>query len=186
MTAVLFARRDSIYKTIHGCDVWDIDRDARNYSGPFPVVAHPPCRAWGNFAMFAKPRDGEKDLAFFAVAAVRLWGGVLEHPFGSKLWAAAGLPEPGCFDQFGGFTVALPQFWFGHEAEKKTRLYICGCCPDDLPLVPLVLGSAPKVIGDVRTGGIYRKEISKADREKTPPAFAHWLLNVASLCLGGG
>jgi hypothetical protein len=45
--SILFARRDSIYKELAGCDVWDIDRDARTFDGPGPVVAHPPCRAWG-------------------------------------------------------------------------------------------------------------------------------------------
>lgn len=45
--AVLFARSDSVYKSIPGCDVWDINRDARNWKGGAPIVAHPPCRAWG-------------------------------------------------------------------------------------------------------------------------------------------
>ena len=43
--AVLFARADSIYKTLPGCDVYDIKRDARTWPGGCPVVAHPPCRA---------------------------------------------------------------------------------------------------------------------------------------------
>jgi len=42
--AVLFARADSIYKSLPDCDVYDIERDARTYDGPWPVVAHPPCR----------------------------------------------------------------------------------------------------------------------------------------------
>ena len=46
--AVLFARADSYYKTLPGCEVYDMERDARTYDGPWPVVAHPPCRAWGS------------------------------------------------------------------------------------------------------------------------------------------
>ena len=78
--AVLFARADSNYKQLPECDVWDAERDARNWPGGCQVVAHPPCRAWGRLRHFAKPRDDEKDLARFAVAQVRKWGGVLEHP----------------------------------------------------------------------------------------------------------
>ena len=45
--AAMFVRADSVYKTIPGVDCWDIDRDARLWPGGCPVVAHPPCRAWG-------------------------------------------------------------------------------------------------------------------------------------------
>ena len=76
---VLFARRDSVYKTM-GADVWDADRNALYWRGGNPVVAHPPCRAWGRLRKFAKPQPGELDLARFAVAQVRRYGGVLEHP----------------------------------------------------------------------------------------------------------
>ena len=37
--AVLFARADSIYKTLPACDVYDIARDARWWPGGGPVVA---------------------------------------------------------------------------------------------------------------------------------------------------
>ena len=83
--AVLFARADSIYKTMPECDVYDIERDARTWPGGCPVVAHPPCRAWGKLFYFAKPRAGEKELGPFAANQVRRFGGVLEHPKDSKL-----------------------------------------------------------------------------------------------------
>lgn len=102
MIAVLFARPDSIYKKLPDTDVYDMERDARTYDGPHPVVAHPPCRAWGNFAMFAKPRPDERNLARLAVELVREFGGVLEHPYGSKLWPAQRLPETGQRDAWGG------------------------------------------------------------------------------------
>lgn len=76
--AVLFARRRSVYHTMAGCDVYCERRDARNYAGCLPVVAHPPCRAWSRLRAFAKPRPGERDLAFFALEQVRRCGGVLE------------------------------------------------------------------------------------------------------------
>ena len=72
MVPVLFARRDSIYKIMADCDVWDIDRDARNYHGSAAIVAHPPCRAWGRLRQFANPRPDEKQLALWIGSAKRL------------------------------------------------------------------------------------------------------------------
>ena len=37
--AVLFARADSVYKTMPGVDVWDEARDARQWPGSGPAVA---------------------------------------------------------------------------------------------------------------------------------------------------
>lgn len=182
--AVLFARADSIYKTLPECDVFDAERDARTYAGTNPIVAHPPCRAWGAFAMFAKPRDDEKALAPWAIEQIRKNGGVLEHPNASKLWPELGLPEPGTVDEFGGWTLPIHQHWFGHRAEKKTRLYIVGCKPRDIPDMPMVLGQATHVIGEVgrASNGTKRPEVSKDEREKTPPQLARWLVDLAKLC----
>lgn len=181
--AVLFARADSVYKTMSGVDVWDEARDARKWPGGCPVVAHPPCRAWGAFAMFAKPAPHEKDLAVWAVQQARKFGGVLEHPAASKLWPAVGLPEPGKRDQFGGWTLPIHQHWWGHRAEKKTRLYICGIDPADIPAMPMRLGQATHVIGDVgRAGFGNRPEVTKAEREHTPPELAAWLVELARRC----
>lgn len=66
--AVLFARKDSAYKQSSLFDVYDIDRDARTYCDSYPVLAHPPCRAWGMLSHMANPRPNEKQLAFFALA----------------------------------------------------------------------------------------------------------------------
>lgn len=123
--AVLFARQDSHYKTMPGCDVYDIDRDARKWPGGAPIVAHPPCRAWGRLRQFAKPRSDEKDLAIYAVAWAWVHGGVVEHPAHSTLWEALALPLPGePPDMFGGYTIELRQCDFGHRAEKLTWCYV--------------------------------------------------------------
>ena len=106
--AVLFARADSHYKTLPGVEVYDMERDARTYDGPWPVVAHPPCRSWGRLRAFAKPRADERNLARMAVAMVREFGGVLEHPAGSTLWPAQRMPKPGERDQWGGWTLPAP------------------------------------------------------------------------------
>lgn len=182
VVSVLFARGDSVYKTLQNCDVWDSERDARKWQGGTPIVAHPPCRAWGRLRHFAKPRADEKDLALFAVEQIRKYGGVLEHPEASTLWAAAKLPKPGDRDQWGGWTLPVKQFWWGHEADKKTWLYICGVEPKDAPLIPLKLGYAPKVVATSKRGVGRRPEISKFDRERTPPCFAEWLCDLARRC----
>ena len=182
--AVLFARRDSNYKSMPVCDVWDEDRNATNYRGGHPVIAHPPCRAWGRLRGFANPAPGEKALALFAVDMVRQCGGVIEHPAWSSLWAAAGLPLPGeGVDQSGGWTLPVNQMWWGHRAEKPTWFYIVGVRPAKLPVLPITLGEATHVCGGTRKrGALARPEISKAEREHTPPELCRWLVELAQLC----
>lgn len=179
--AILFARRDSNYKAIPGVDVWDADRDARNWPGGLPVVAHPPCRAWGRLRKFANPRRGERALAILAVRAVRKNGGVLEHPAGSLLWKRAGLPAPGQRDRFGGWTIGVNQHWWGHRAEKATWLYVCGIEPREIPTMPIRLDEPTHVIQS-RKRSDYRPHVSKAEREHTPPELAAWLVELAGRC----
>lgn len=172
--SVLFARKNSIYKTIPGCDVFDFDRDALTCSGTFPIVAHPPCRSWGKLRQFSRPRPGEKELAFFALKMVRKNGGVLEHPKGSRLFKDYDLPLPGRVDYYGGFVLGISQSWFGHRADKSTLLYIKGCLPSQVPVIPLLLDYPSKSC----------EAMSTAEREKTPLAFALWLVDLANRCGG--
>ncbi len=169
--SALFARSDSCYFDLL-FDVWDASRDARRYAGPWPVVAHPPCRGWGRLRRWAKPRIGELSLALFAVDAVRRWGGVLEHPHASSLWGAVGLPRPGFVDSYGGFTLLVDQGWWGHSAPKPTWLYVVGIARRDVGELPVQLHRAAG-----RTLGL-----SPSERERTPPRFAKWLVALASRC----
>lgn len=172
--SVLFARSDSCYIELLGADaVWDIQRDARCYTGLGPVVCHPPCRGWGRLRHWAKPRPDEKALGLFAADTIRRVGGVLEHPHASTLWAAALLPRPGSVDAWGGYTILVDQGWWGHAAPKPTWLYICGVAKADLPAIPVQLHRAAG-----RT-----LELSPADRERTPIEFAKWLALVASMAV---
>lgn len=190
--AVLFAREDSVYKTLPQCEVYDMGRDARTYDGPWPVVAHPPCRSWGRLRAFAKPRADERNLARLAVALVRELGGVLEHPAGSTLWPAQTLPKPGERDQWGGWTLAAPQKWWGHRAEKATWFYIVGCEPRDTPEVPLKLGQAGAVIrlDQRRPNGTHIRKgdadwvprLSAEENEQTPHELAEWMVALALRC----
>lgn len=188
MIAALFVRSDSIYFTLPGVDAWDKERNALNWPGGYPVVAHPPCRAWGKMRHFSKPEPGEKYLALWAISQVRRWGGVLEHPAHSLLWPVADLPEPGKRDAYGGFTLSAPQYWWGHKTDKATRLYVCGCAPDDLPPLPYRLGFPEYAINLRQDRPNYRrvKLLPRKERDVTPPNFARWLLGVAGRCRSAG
>jgi hypothetical protein len=177
MIAVLFARTDSKYKQLDGYDVYDIDRDARNYCKNYPVLAHPPCRAWGRLSHMANPREGEKQLAYFALAQVRLNGGVLEHPAGSRLWEEAPLPLAGEFpDEFGGFTIEIDQYDFGHVAHKQTKLYICGIKMNQLPPMPPKNTAATdrSICGNVAG----TKRCTQYQREYTPDNLIDWMTDI--------
>jgi hypothetical protein len=123
--------------------------------------------------------ESERALAAWCVAQVQTWGGVLEHPVGSRLFPACRLPEPGLnrLDAHGGFTIKVWQGTFGHLIEKSTLLYIVGIEPDSLPAMPFAL-----------MGGTGRDfdSLSTNQRKATPPAFAAWLVEVARRCRKGG
>jgi hypothetical protein len=161
--AALFTRRKSVYRSL-GADCYDVDRDARTFDLACPVVAHPPCRAWGKLRGMAKPRPDERDLAWFALWVVRHCGGVLEHPAHSGLWGEAGL-RAGVRDEFGGLLVVVDQSWWGHAAVKCTGLYCVGC----VPAPELDLSYARRTV----------ESMCRAGRESTPVALAVHLLHLA-------
>ncbi len=179
--AILFARTDSNYKQLPNVDVWDELRDARNWQGGCQVIAHPPCRAWGVLKHMAKPKPHEKDLARFAIAMVRKWGGVLEHPSGSELWKEMRIAELDLFgDEYGGYTVEIDQYDFGHVAHKPTRLYVCGCDAKDLPpMPPKKPGRAAKSMTGQVPG---TARCTQREREYTPLELANWLVETARRC----
>jgi hypothetical protein len=180
--AILFAMEKSIYHQYAECDVYDKRRNALSFNGGLPVVAHPPCRAWGRLRSFAKPEPGEKELAFFAVDMVRKYGGVLEHPESSKLWEEANLPFGLNKDEYGGWTLKVDQFWWGHKARKKTWLYICGIERNQVSY-PLCFDAIQYTVSTtMHRGRKYfkpKKSISVRDRSATPKLFAEWLINLA-------
>lgn len=171
---------------------FDEERDARTYSGPLPVVAHPPCGPWSKLRHLY--RGNEHDCAPIAVEQVQAFGGVLEHPAGSQLWKHCNLPKPGeCQDFFGGRTIEVDQCDFGHVARKKTWLYVVDCDLEHLAFPPS--GTPTHWCSGFRTSthavpkhyknrgcavppGI--KVCSKTQRSRTPVAFAEWLLALAA------
>jgi len=126
--AALFVEPQGVYSRIPYCCLWDRERDARRYTGDLPVICHPPCARWGRYATVKDQRLGDDEgCGAAAVDAVRRCGGVLEHPAHSHIFDAFGLPAPGEFDSFGGYTAAINQYDYGHKAIKPTWLYCVNC-----------------------------------------------------------
>jgi hypothetical protein len=202
--AALYVERNGAYWNLPDVDPWDEARDARLYDGPYPVVAHPPCQRWGKM-WFGQPLHvtltGERkqlgdDGGCFesGLAAVRKWGGVLEHPWGSRAWPHFGLnvpPREGGWvnaDFLGGWTCCVEQGRYGHYARKPTLLLVYGT--DELPSLdwgeseprydPAVVErmglERAKRLGEVgaRGGGT-----DSAPRIGTPPQFRDLLISIA-------
>lgn len=193
MIAALFVQAGGAYFDLEGVDPWPESRDARTYPGPHPVVAHPPCSRWCRLAGLVEARWGHKrgdDGGCFAsaLASVRRWGGVLEHPAYSDAWAAHGLLHPptgGCWvnaDFVGGWTCYVEQQRYGHAARKATWLYAHGV---DLPA--LRWGHMPDQkaaalvswCGNRVASGEDRPRLGKKAASATPPEFRAVLLEMA-------
>jgi hypothetical protein len=136
--AALFVQTGGCYFGLEGVDPWDEPRDARKYAGPHPVVAHPPCHLWVNFAALNFKRYGgehnrpgnDGECFASALASVQCWGGVLEHPAESKAWREHGLVRP---SSGAGWTKSLwadewvCEVWqsaYDHLARKKTWIVL--------------------------------------------------------------
>ena len=191
MVAALFVETNGCYFNLPGVDPWDIERDARKYSGPHPVVAHPPCQLWGRFAHVNYARWGGvhnhpgNDGGCFAsaLASVREWGGVLEHPAFSDAWSAYSLTEPTrigwhrCAES--EWTCEVWQSAYGHKANKRTWLYYVGQRPPEL-LWNRPTGTHQIGFHDQRGRERNKPTISGKAASATPTAFRDALLSLAS------
>lgn len=146
MIAALFVETNGCYFGLDNVDPWDEARDARQYAGPWPVVAHPPCQRWGKLwagqplhikRTGQRKTKGDDDGCFKAALNIaRKYGGVIEHPWGSHAWPYFGLNVPPRIggwimaDFEGGWTCCVEQGDYGHYARKPTMLLSYGV---DLP-----------------------------------------------------
>lgn len=193
--AALYVERDGVYSGLPGVEVWDEERDARLYAGPWPVVAHPPCARWCRLAGLVEARWGHRrgdDGGLFsaAIASVRRWRGVLEHPAYSAAWAEHGLPWPPTGsgwhrDIYGGWCCYVEQSRYGHPAKKATWLYAVVADPSRLPALRWgythdndVEAPVSWCGNRVRSGEV-RPRIGHAAAAATPPAFRDALLAIA-------
>lgn len=185
--AALFVDPHGVYAGLPNVDVWDEARDARLYDGPWPVVAHPPCNHWCqlasvNAARYTTFKIGDDGGCFAAaLRAVRTFGGVLEHPAYSLAWLEFGLPVPGHGGwtqsiNDAGWTTALSQVAYGHDARKRTWLYAVGC---DLPTLNW---SEPPARGQVGSGphpGNRALRLQHGKSSSTPASLRDVLLEMA-------
>ncbi len=153
MIAALFVETNGVYFGLPNVEPWDRSRDARTYAGPYPVIAHPPCERWGRYWSGAprKPHQyqlGADDGCFAsALASVRRWSGVIEHPEASHAWRTFGLNAPPrhggwvAADFQGGWTCCVEQGHYGHMSRKATWLYAYG-----IELPPLHWGQSEQRI----------------------------------------
>jgi hypothetical protein len=192
------ASEKGIYPRLLGAEnCWGIERDARTYAGPAPVVAHPPCQLWVNMAAVNWKRYGRQKPAWYpggtdegcfasALASVRKYGGVLEHPAGSHAWETHDLRKPygvgWCYEPDalatagrGGYHVCeVWQSAYGHLARKRTWLLYCG------EIAPFELDWSREA-GTHQVGWFDRNKptLSKREACATPEAFAETLITLA-------
>ncbi len=191
MIAALYVETNGCYFGLDGVDPWDERRDARSYAGPYRVVAHPPCQLWVNFAALNFKRYGgehnrpgnDEGCFSHALDSVRRFGGVLEHPAGSRAWKEYRLLRPNkdggwgsCCDGFGAgreWTCEVWQSAYGHRARKRTwLLYVGDKQPPDLDWCRLP--------GTHQVGWFDRIKptLSKKDARSTPLLFRDMLISL--------
>ena len=210
MIAALYVETGGPYFGVEGVDPWDATRDAREYAGPHPVVAHPPCKRWGRYwgggpsAKVKRLKGDDKGMFAHALWAVRTFGGVLEHPEASHAWDWYGLEKPkkhGTWtepDAFGGRSIYVEQGHYGHRARKGTWLYMVAL-PGSLhsKVAPcLTLGPAPnceRLDDGYHTAGeraaaresgthVNRSRLTMKERLETPERFKQVLISIAQNC----
>jgi hypothetical protein len=173
--AALFVQPNGVYPRL-GLDCWPEERDARRYTADYPVIAHPPCAAWGAYSkptpksLARGPLRGDDGGCFAsALESLRRCGGVLEHPRGSHAFEAFGIVAPvrGSWTRQEDLWVCeVDQGCYGHRAKKATWLIYAsreGVEPTSL----LWQDAEPPSLGTgQRSGNV--ETMSKRERAATP------------------
>jgi hypothetical protein len=198
--AALYVATDGCYFGLKDVDPWDEPRDARKYAGYHPVVAHPPCQRWGRYwfggpsARIRRVKGDDGGCFAAALASVRSWGGVIEHPEASSAWLHFGIAKPprsGGWvnaDDGIGWTCCVEQGHYGHLARKVTWLYVAGVERAELPELKWGPCEAKARLEDgfhtaeerrraIKTGICQR--LSHRQRAATPIPFRDLLLDIA-------
>lgn len=185
IVAALFVEKGGVYYGLEGVDPWDEERDARQYDGPWPVVAHPPCKSWSIMGQCRPETVAAGDGGTFraALEAVERYGGVLEHPALTRAWKAFGIPRPpssgwtrSLWPDRIGWTTSIDQAAYGHPCHKETWLYFVGgvgpYAPGEPPELDWRRLNKGRAVADDGGGG-------RDQRSRTPLAFRDVLISMA-------
>lgn len=116
-----------------------------------------------------------------ALAAVRKWGGVLEHPANSLAWPRFGLLRPvsGAWQRAREQREWVCEVWqsaYGHKARKRTWLLYVGSAPKPLrwnrPRGTHLIG------GGINTGNRTLPRLDDRETHITPMLFAEALVDL--------
>ena len=198
----LYIEEDGVYCGLPNVDPWGPKRDARRYSGPHPVIAHPPCSRWSGFAYGSplaikqghrKISGDDKGCFKCALSDVRRWGGVIEHPYRTQAFKFFGINHP---PRHGGWIRADEWGWicsveqgrYGHPVAKPTVIYavrtelpelnwgVTKVMDSDYPEEMVLRHGIEKC----RKAGLMSYLVNKGnDRSKTPVAFRNLLIELA-------
>lgn len=132
-----------------------------------------------------------------ALAAVRRWGGILEHPRNSAAWAHFGLNAPPVHGgwiraEIGatGWTCCVFQGHYGHRALKPTWLYYVGDSPppqlqwgrpagEFVPVSGRSFHSKEERDRKIADGWTYKSRLPTKERSVTPVPFRDLLIGIA-------
>ena len=173
---VLFVHKNSTYKQFPQFDCWDYQRNALLIDSQVASIYHPPCRLFSRLRGLSTAPACEKLLAYWSIARVRRFCGILYHPYDSRLFKEFNISKVGSFDEFGGTFIVVDQFDFGFYTRKRTGLYIVGLSSvKQIPRLPL------------RFESIVRKfsNLTSKQRSESVPGFIEFLekiINEINLC----
>lgn len=155
MITILCTEPNSNYEFYANLDLWNKQRNAYNYKGKNPIIAHPPCQQWSRLKAFAKEDKEEKNLAYFCWEQVNKNGGIFEHPAGSSFFNEVNADRTKI--------RSINLHWFGFPAQKRTYLYFHKCKPIQLPLR---FESVEKKVADLHS----------STRSETPFKLIEWMI----------
>jgi hypothetical protein len=189
--SALFVQSEGCYSGLDFIDPWPELRDAKNYKGDLPVIAHPPCQLWGALASVNYSRWGgehnkpKNDKGCFksALKSVNRCGGVLEHPAKTRAFAEYGIEKP----TGAGWKHLTSDAWvcevwqsaYGHRANKATWLYYKGINPPLELKWDRIKGTHQVGGADQRGKNANKPTLSKKEANATPIEFRDVLIKLA-------